>query len=296
MRDMYGQVFLNNKYTNYYFGIVNKATERKQPICGGEKHHIIPMCLFKKNRSKNKRPGWIEGDPHSAENLVLLSFREHFICHWLLTKMMLKLTDKIKMEYALSCFSKTIKNNLEHTITSIEHARLKLARQFIVKTIPSQKGKKQDKSKGSWWTNGLQEKVSLSSPGDAWRKGRLSSPLKGKQNTHSKGAKWWNNGVTMVVSKICPGDTWVLGRLQLSKIKKHKKHVCPPCSEITKQKISLANIGRKRSLETREKMSKDRQGRPTVTKGSKWYNNGTTEVRKHIPPGDGWSVGKLKKS
>lgn len=294
MRDEYSQVFLKNKYTNYYFSIITKAYARDLTE-KGEKHHIIPVCLYKSNRSKNKRPGWLQGNPHCPTNLVLLSFREHFICHWLLTKMMVNAKDKLKMEYAFSCFSKTLKTHPDYIVSTLEYARLKAARQFIVKNIPSQKGKKQNKSPGVWWTNGLQEKVVLLPPGPEWRKGRLTSPLKGKQNTHSKGAKWWNNGATMVVRHTCPGDNWVLGRLPLV-IKKHKKHICPPCSEQTKQKISLANKGRKRSLETRKKMSTDRQGRKTVTKGSKWYNNGVNEVRKHDHPGDGWILGKLKKS
>lgn len=59
--------FLENKYTKWYYEIIenSKALE-------GEKHHIIPKSL---------------GGNDSKDNIKLLSYREHFICHLLLTKM-----------------------------------------------------------------------------------------------------------------------------------------------------------------------------------------------------------------
>jgi hypothetical protein len=64
-------MYLNNKYTNTYNSIVNRASQR---ILDGytETHHIIPRSL---------------GGPDTPDNLVVLTPREHFLCHWLLTKM-----------------------------------------------------------------------------------------------------------------------------------------------------------------------------------------------------------------
>jgi hypothetical protein len=64
-------MFIQNKYTIWYYAIVNKAknTQYNQYT---EKHHIIPRCL---------------GGSDENENLIRFSAREHFICHWLLTKM-----------------------------------------------------------------------------------------------------------------------------------------------------------------------------------------------------------------
>lgn len=64
-------MFLQNKYTNYYYQIINKAKNR---ILTGykEDHHIIPKSL-----KGNDEP----------ENIVSLTAREHFICHLLLVKM-----------------------------------------------------------------------------------------------------------------------------------------------------------------------------------------------------------------
>lgn len=63
--------FLQNKYTKWYWSIITHAQARV--IFGyHEKHHIIPKSL---------------GGSNSADNLVRLTAREHFICHILLTKM-----------------------------------------------------------------------------------------------------------------------------------------------------------------------------------------------------------------
>jgi len=62
---------MNNKYTRWYNDIVARGkTRSKAP--GIETHHIIPECL---------------NGPDTAENKTNVTNREHFICHWLLTKM-----------------------------------------------------------------------------------------------------------------------------------------------------------------------------------------------------------------
>ena len=72
--------FLKNKYTKWYFNIVSAAQNRN--ISGyTEEHHIIPKSL---------------GGNNKKENLVNLTGREHFVCHWLLTKMVVG-SDKHKM-------------------------------------------------------------------------------------------------------------------------------------------------------------------------------------------------------
>jgi hypothetical protein len=81
---MPAMLFIDNKYTNWYYKIISNAQLR---VSTGyvEKHHIIPRSL---------------GGSDNNSNLVKLTAREHFICHWLLTKS----TDgnnKEKMIYAL---------------------------------------------------------------------------------------------------------------------------------------------------------------------------------------------------
>ena len=71
---MIKDIFLNNKYTRIYYQIIDRAKSRPKPNHYTEKHHIIPKCkpFCGLNISKN---------------LVFLTFREHFICHHLLMKM-----------------------------------------------------------------------------------------------------------------------------------------------------------------------------------------------------------------
>jgi hypothetical protein len=76
MNDIY-EYFIDNKYTRWYYQIINKARSEnriKIKYDGYESHHIIPKC----------KPFCGSND---KENLILLTFREHFICHWLLIKM-----------------------------------------------------------------------------------------------------------------------------------------------------------------------------------------------------------------
>jgi hypothetical protein len=65
-------IFTDNKYSRVYFQIIDQAQTRIIPDTYTEKHHIIPRSL---------------GGNDSTVNIAILTAREHFICHWLLTKM-----------------------------------------------------------------------------------------------------------------------------------------------------------------------------------------------------------------
>lgn len=96
-------MFKENKYTNWYFKIISnskKKTFREYT----EQHHIIPKSL---------------GGRNTNNNIVRLSAREHFICHWLLTKMVTGDHQK-SMRYALRMMRKTKQhiNRYETKITS----------------------------------------------------------------------------------------------------------------------------------------------------------------------------------
>lgn len=59
-----------NKYQTWYQNITDRA--RSRTLEGYvERHHVIPRSL---------------GGTDDANNLVCLTAREHFVCHWLLTK------------------------------------------------------------------------------------------------------------------------------------------------------------------------------------------------------------------
>lgn len=83
--------FIDNKYTKWYFAIVNHA--KAHNISGKfEKHHIVPKCITNDN---------------SNENLVKLTFRQHFVCHLLLVKMT---TGNVKRKMMSAIYYMTNKN------------------------------------------------------------------------------------------------------------------------------------------------------------------------------------------
>lgn len=65
-------LFKQNKYTTWYYQIVERAQNRVLN-CYTEKHHIIPKSI---------------GGSNNLNNLVKLTAKEHYICHLLLTKML----------------------------------------------------------------------------------------------------------------------------------------------------------------------------------------------------------------
>jgi hypothetical protein len=79
--------FIDNKYSRWYYAIVANAQCR---VTNGytETHHIIPKSL---------------GGTDLVENLVVLTAREHFICHRLLTKMAISKKHQYQMWNAFSC-------------------------------------------------------------------------------------------------------------------------------------------------------------------------------------------------
>ena len=122
-----------NKYNTWYNNITKNAKNRT--LTGYiERHHIIPRSL---------------GGSDEADNLVNLTAREHFICHWLLIKMYTG-ESRAKMIYALN----GMKRNGQHTdryetkITSRVYENLK--KEFSLVHSATMKGK-------TAWNKGLKE-------------------------------------------------------------------------------------------------------------------------------------------
>jgi len=87
-------IFLKNKYSNIYYSVIKNAKSQnriKQVGDGYQTHHIIPRCM---------------GGTDDNDNLVVLTYKEHRVCHRLLIEM----TDgeyKHKMMYAYLLFDKS---------------------------------------------------------------------------------------------------------------------------------------------------------------------------------------------
>ena len=145
-------IFITNKYTKYYFNIINNAKQANRKKLSRnalayipyDRHHIIPDCFFK-NRTRKGPDGWVDGNSNSPENLVYLLAREHFICHWLLTKMVTG-KNKVKMINALSCMQRARDGIYTTKITSrvfnnIKSDRAKIVSDQMKGRIPWNKGK-----------------------------------------------------------------------------------------------------------------------------------------------------------
>jgi hypothetical protein len=113
-----------NKYKTWYNSIIENAKNR---VVDGyvEKHHILPKSL---------------GGEDNKENLVALTAREHFICHWLLVKMYTG-EARSKMIYALNGMKRNghCTKRYETKITSRVYENLK--KEFSIVHSATMKGR-----------------------------------------------------------------------------------------------------------------------------------------------------------
>lgn len=80
-------MFKDNKYTRWYNELIKKAFNREKHLNAHyENHHIIPKSL---------------GGSDDKTNIVSLTYKEHYIAHLLLTKMVISKDHFIKMSWAL---------------------------------------------------------------------------------------------------------------------------------------------------------------------------------------------------
>jgi hypothetical protein len=104
--------FLLNKYTKWYFNIILEAQSRS-PLPRGETehHHVLPKSLW---------PEYQKLSIHDW-NGAHITHKEHFICHWLLTKMVSG-TDKIPIYHAFHWMS----------VSSPTHSRRYTSKQYSI--------------------------------------------------------------------------------------------------------------------------------------------------------------------
>jgi hypothetical protein len=111
-------MFTDKFYSKVYFSTIEKAVKRGwKKALGRERHHIIPRSL---------------GGSDDKSNLVYLTCREHFLCHWMLVKIT-QGEARSKMVYALMGMrAENEHQNRYHTVFTarvyehyrIEHARI----------------------------------------------------------------------------------------------------------------------------------------------------------------------------
>ena len=124
--------FLDNKYKNWYFSIIENAKNRTYDSSFYEKHHIIPSSL---------------GGSDNLDNIVCLLFKEHFICHWLLTKFTTssskgKMCSALRMMMNSSSTNRRVLTSGQYEIarTALSRIKRKMSDEFKQKQSDSKKG------------------------------------------------------------------------------------------------------------------------------------------------------------
>ena len=176
-------IFLNNKYTLWYYNIISRANTRELNLdVYVEQHHVIPRSL---------------GGTNAPNNLVFLTGREHFICHMLLVKMTSGIA-KYKMVHAAIGMKRARKyqqryiNSRLYEIVKKEFAQISRERNAGKSLSIETRTKMSLAGKGKKKPNGFGEKISAAlkgkpkGPMSEELKQQISSKLKGK-NTHRKG-------------------------------------------------------------------------------------------------------------
>jgi hypothetical protein len=156
-------------YTRIYASIVLRAqserTERLALKKQGqyfEDHHIIPRSL---------------GGKDTIDNMALLTGREHYICHWLLTKIYPINTDEYsKMIFALWMMNSNPVENIQRYKNSrcYEWVRTRAARLIGIHNKISQSGNKNSQYGKHWYTNYETGECTsfIIPPDDKWIQGR----------------------------------------------------------------------------------------------------------------------------
>ena len=178
-------IFLNNKYTLWYYNIISRANARELNLdVYVEQHHVIPRSL---------------GGTNAPNNLVFLTGREHFICHMLLVKMTGGIA-KYKMVHAAIGMKRARKyqqryiNSRLYEIVKKEFAQISRERNAGKSLSIETRTKMSLAGKGKKKPNGFGEKISAAlkgkpkGPMSEELKQRISSKLKGRPS-HKKGKK-----------------------------------------------------------------------------------------------------------
>ena len=130
-------------YEKLYDDLMQRGKNRTKELeTYYEKHHVIPRCM---------------GGSNEADNIVHLTFREHYLAHWLLTKIYVSSSEAYKVASAFWKMTQTSRNQ-QRNLTSRQYAR---ARKAYVDNHPM-------------GDEGLREEVSVKLK-KAWADGKFES-------------------------------------------------------------------------------------------------------------------------
>lgn len=215
---IYPHQFLNNKYTKLYYLIILNAISQerfKNKYVYYESHHIIPKSL---------------GGSNDKNNLVLLTAREHYICHALLVKMtdgdnrrrmffalrQMSNCNKTNRRYTSKLYA-NLKGNMKHSNESIQRMKKKRGPQKNPR-LNTSASHRQNLSKSLMnhsISNETKLKISNSKLGVSLK--TIRSPEHNEKiRLSNQGLLYWNNGAINKRSKEGPGEDWIRGMLPVT--------------------------------------------------------------------------------
>ncbi len=211
-----------NKYEKWYKNITDSAKHRITKNYT-EKHHILPKSL---------------GGSDSVTNLVYLTAREHFICHWLLTKIYTEGEEHWKMINAFRMMRAENPKQKRYTTKITARVYSNLKEEYSVLQSERYKG-----TGNGFYGKKHSEEV----------KNRISEANKGDKNASKRPETKKKIAESKIGKKRDSfGNTW---RLNLSKASSGENNGMygKSHSDETKQKQRERAIGRKQSNETIQK-------------------------------------------
>ena len=255
------EYFHSNKYTKWYENIVNNAIlSDRIKGCGVyyEKHHVIPKSFFDDISEANYE-----------ENLVLLTAREHYICHLLLTRMCVHKSHHEKMIHAYNMMCNS--SNSEENFIKYNSKTYQLLREEHAKICG-------DIWRGRNHSEDSREKMSKS------HTGKILTDEHKKNIGIAQIGKILSKESRRKISESNMGKTHTAE----SKAKMSKSHMGKVLSKETRRRMSIAQTGlpgTKHTEETKRKISEAKMG--IVVKCSNW------EVT--LPNGDVIYIKNMKK-
>jgi hypothetical protein len=248
-------MMLTNKYSKTYFAITTNAAQRA--IKGyTEVHHILPQSL---------------GGSNSKENLVRLTAREHFICHWLLIKMT-EGEDRSKMLYALNGMK------AENKYQERYHTKITARVYEKYRTEHSEIHSKRMKGRPAWNKGRTLEGAELEQHRERTRN-RIIDPIKQAEGQQKRIAK-------------------MIGRKQsaetcLNKSKALKGRPKGPMSEEQKQARSITMTGQKKTKSHAVNVANAVLGNISINKDGLEKKVKKDSLQSYLD--DGWKLGGKKR-
>jgi hypothetical protein len=230
-------MFLDNKYYDWYKRLTSQKD--RELDCYTEKHHIIPRCM---------------GGSDDKVNLVVLTAREHYVAHLLLTK----------------CVANKFKGKILHAYVMMSEVKDKNQERFYKINSRLFESRKVESNKiKSQFRHSNEAKLAISEKLKGVPKQPFSDEHKANISNGHKGQKAWNKGLTGI--KTHSEET----KRKMSESQKGRV-----VSDETRKKISLASkgkVGKHTSEETKAKM----RAASKRTKMSKEHKHKLSEIQKN---------------